>query len=65
MYTRLALPYALQVSRGDVIELEEEMTISELAKKLKTNPGKSASDYDETKYNNYTNFCVLHVTMST
>lgn len=28
----------IQASRGEVIELEEEMTVNELAKKLRTNP---------------------------
>ena len=32
---------SLQASRGDVIELEEEMTIHELAKKMRTHPCES------------------------
>ena len=32
-----------QATKGVVVELEEEMSVSELAKKMKTNPGEGAS----------------------
>ena len=32
-----------QATKGVVVELEEEMSVSELAKKMKTNPGEGAT----------------------